>query len=580
MIDTYAATLALLTASVILQALATVLALRIISLTSQWLPLAVLATGLGMMAARRAFPLWHVLAGGTVPVDIAGEGLALAISAAMLAAVITMRPMFHRLHRTEVELGASARRYRQLFETQRGMNLLVDRDRGLVVEVNQATVDFYGISREGFRERTFASLSCTSENGSRDQLEALAQDGGVFTDRHRDGQGRLRDVEVRAGRAVVDDEGHSLIHVSVADVTERNTAEHLLVSANQDLRRWVAELERHRHDSEIHIELNALLQSCESSLDVGHVVQRLAPALFPDGSGALHLEDAQSGLLACTTRWGTEAPPDATLAREDCWALRRGQLHATEEPRTGLVCPHLAEAAENYTLCVPVRSHGGTPGLLTLSGSPRLREPGGQRQARLLADTVGVAVANLRLMETLRDQSIRDVLTGLFNRRYFEETLSRELARADRDGDPLSLLMADLDFFKAVNDTFGHAAGDRALQSIADLLRRHVRAGDVVCRYGGEEFAVVLPGAAPEQALERASVLRRAAHSVELPGPGPMHGVLSLSVGVASFPAHARRAADLVRSADEALYAAKAAGRDCVSLPPAVPVQVASAAHV
>ena len=137
--------------------------------------------------------------------------------------------------------------------------------------------------------------------------------------------------------------------------------------------------------------------------------------------------------------------------------------------------------------------------------------------------------------------------------------------------------MVDLDHFKQVNDSYGHTAGDRVLQSLADLLRRHVRAGDVVCRYGGEEFAIVMPGATPELALDRAEVLRRAAHAIDLPGPGPTHGVLSLSVGVAVFPHHARLAEDLLRSADQALYAAKRAGRDCVVLSP--PIASTSVVH-
>ena len=251
-------------------------------------------------------------------------------------------------------------------------------------------------------------------------------------------------------------------------------------------------------------------------------------------------------------------------------------MHITEDPSSGLLCPHLFDGYEGFSLCLPIRAHGGTPGLVTLRGSRRLKETSGQRQARLLADTIGLAVVNLRLRDTLRDQSTRDSLTGLHNRRYVEETLAHELARADRSADPLALLMVDLDHFKHVNDTFGHAAGDRVLQSVADLLRRHVRAGDVVCRYGGEEFALVMPGASAELALERAEALRRAAHAVALPGPGPTNGVLTLSVGVAVFPDHARQAADLVVSADDALYAAKRGGRDCVALPPRVGERVPS----
>ena len=136
------------------------------------------------------------------------------------------------------------------------------------------------------------------------------------------------------------------------------------------------------------------------------------------------------------------------LARDDCWAFRRGQLHITDEPGSGLLCPHLIDGVRGL-LAVPARAGARRhAGLLTLRGSRRLRDSGGQRQARLLADTVGARGRQPAAARHARDQSIRDVLTGLFNRRYLEETLAREMARADRDGDPLSLLMLDLDFFK------------------------------------------------------------------------------------------------------------------------------------
>jgi diguanylate cyclase (GGDEF)-like protein len=127
--------------------------------------------------------------------------------------------------------------------------------------------------------------------------------------------------------------------------------------------------------------------------------------------------------------------------------------------------------------------------------------------------------------------------------------------------------MIYLDHFKRVNDTYGHSAGDRVLQLVADLLQRHVRSADIVCRYGGEEFAVLLPDTTLDHALARAEELRHAAEGLELPGPAAGN-TLSLSVGVAAFPLHGRRAADLVRASDAALYAAKRNGRNRVETPP------------
>lgn len=356
-------------------------------------------------------------------------------------------------------------------------------------------------------------------------------------------------------------------NVYSSDVTELTKAEAALRASNEELRRWVGELERHRHDSDAHIELSALLQSCESVEEAGHVIERLVPTLFPESSGGIFLDLPMTTVLQCIGQWGPQAPVSTTFHRDTCWAVRRGQLHAVEELHTGLECPHLMDGYEGYSVCLPLRAQGAMPGVLTLRGDGRLRDASGQRQARILADTVGLAIVNLRLRESLREQSIRDGLTGLFNRRYLEETLAREVARAAREQAPLSLLMIDLDHFKHVNDTYGHSAGDRVLQAVADLLQRQVRSGDIVCRYGGEEFAVLLPETSTDHAVARAEELRQTAQSLELPGPSSSAS-LSLSVGVATFPTHGRRSADLVRASDAALYAAKRNGRNRVETPP------------
>ncbi|MDP1613979.1 MAG: sensor domain-containing diguanylate cyclase [Sulfuritalea sp.] len=169
------------------------------------------------------------------------------------------------------------------------------------------------------------------------------------------------------------------------------------------------------------------------------------------------------------------------------------------------------------------------------------------------------------LQEQLREQSVHDALTGLYNRRYLEETLGRELIAAERGGNPVSLIMADLDHFKAVNDIYGHLAGDEVLRVFGALIKRHARGSDICCRYGGEEFLLVLPGMAQASAIERAERLRAAlvATPVEY---GSIHIPVSGSFGVAVFPRDGRGGDELIGAADGALYAAKAAGRNCVNV--------------
>jgi diguanylate cyclase (GGDEF)-like protein len=216
-------------------------------------------------------------------------------------------------------------------------------------------------------------------------------------------------------------------------------------------------------------------------------------------------------------------------------------------------------------------AHGETIGVLHLLDGPHLAESQ-VRVATMVAERMGLALANIRLREALKAQSIRDPLTGLFNRRYLEESLERELHRADRDKSTIGLIMADLDHFKRFNDTFGHEGGDAILKEFSARLLVHTRKEDIVCRYGGEEFLIVFPGASLEDAHNRAEDLLQAARKVGVILRGQELGPISVSMGVALYPQDASTMASVIRAADHALYKAKTLGRDCVVLAAAHPV--------
>jgi diguanylate cyclase (GGDEF)-like protein len=189
-----------------------------------------------------------------------------------------------------------------------------------------------------------------------------------------------------------------------------------------------------------------------------------------------------------------------------------------------------------------------------------------QRLAVSAASQIALSLASLQLREVLREQSIRDPLTRLFNRRFLEESLQRELQLASRKKHALTVLFLDLDHFKRFNDTFGHDAGDMVLQSLADLFRNFFRSTDICCRYGGEEFAIILPESSSKDATLRADALRAEVKGLRLQYKKQPLGPLSLSAGVAAFPEHGSTSEELLKIADECLYQSKARGRDVVTV--------------
>ena len=341
---------------------------------------------------------------------------------------------------------------------------------------------------------------------------------------------------------------------------------------------WLGgELEREQRNREIVLlsELGGLLQTCDSIEEAYQVISRQGRKLFPDLSGAIYRLSASRTDLELVASWGEAEPwPDADFFRpEDCWGLRLGRDHCVEDPAADLICRHVGEQNPPRYLCVPMMAQGEALGVLHLRIDPGVAAAGGvsplnearRRLASAVSEHTAMALANLTLRETLRHQSIRDPLTGLFNRRYFEESLEREIRRARRRGLPLGVIMLDLDRFKIVNDNYGHEAGDVLLRSVGELLRRNVRGEDVACRWGGEEFALLLPESTLEVTRDRAEELRDIVKELKVPYQDRVLGPITVSLGVAIFPDQGLSGQSVLRAADAALYQSKTSGRDRVT---------------
>jgi diguanylate cyclase (GGDEF)-like protein/PAS domain S-box-containing protein len=354
------------------------------------------------------------------------------------------------------------------------------------------------------------------------------------------------------------------------DITERRQWEEAIQTTNDKLHALVAQVEERNRTMTLTNEMADMLQACQASEEAYKSIEHFMPRLFPGDAGALYMLNNSRNLFETVASWGQDPLAVSVFAPDECWSVRRGQLHKVENPREALRCHHVAEAVPGGYLCVPLIAQGETLGMFHLRPGPppEAQTPAlaaiKDQLALTVAEDLALALANLRLRETLRNQAIRDPLTGLFNRRYLEETMERELNRVNRMGLPLGVIMMDLDHFKQYNDAFGHSAGDELLSALGMLLKSHIRGEDIACRYGGEEFLLVLSGASISIALERAESLRLTVKEMHKRYQGLKPTTLSL--GVAVFPDHGDTGLQLIQAADAALYRAKKAGRDRVMI--------------
>ncbi len=371
---------------------------------------------------------------------------------------------------------------------------------------------------------------------------------------------------------VRDSHGKFLRVVGIAeDVTERIEREKALEEAHRSLNAAMAESAQTAREAAKLSELVDILQSCQTLEEAYKIIQGALQTTLSSRAGALCITSPSRNIVEAVTTWGDVLASDRTFRPDDCWALRRGKVHTVKDPDSPVQCAHVTGSPSGGYLCVPLAAQGETLGVLYLECS---RSANGLQQsqedqiealgrlATAIGERISLAIANLRLRQILRGQSIRDPLTGLFNRRYMEESLEREFSRAARNDESVAMLMLDIDHFKRFNDTFGHQAGDKLLHFLGDLLNQRTRGQDIACRYGGEEFALILSGATLDAACRRAELLQEELKHLTVEHAGQMLERITVSIGVAASPAHDATAEELLYKADQALYRAKAEGRD------------------
>ena len=389
----------------------------------------------------------------------------------------------------------------------------------------------------------------------------------------RQGEARRNQVFLLARRISVIVIGTGLILVLfgflIRDVLRRGRYEDQISKANERLSQTVERLEQQAAESRL---LNAARDEVALCQDVKlaeEVTLRYLSQLLPGSAGCLCLIDNSRRLMDSVGTWGgVDAVTFDGFPPENCCGLRSGKIRWRRPERSEVHCTHFAGKPPERYVCVPLTAHGETLGIITTElPSSEVSALAEAREATLisLGEMAAMTISGLKLRQKLESQSIRDGMTGLFNRSFMEIALEREINRAARTGKQIAVMMLDIDHFKQFNDTFGHEAGDVVLREVAEAMRLGVRSEDIVCRYGGEEFVVIMPEIATRAALDRAELLRRMVGELTLRFHGQPLRQVTISVGVAMFPDNSELGDELLRAADHALYAAKHRGRNRVA---------------
>lgn len=332
-------------------------------------------------------------------------------------------------------------------------------------------------------------------------------------------------------------------------------------TSKNELQHSYHKLEIREHEAELINKLNDALQICNTSEEAYLRIALYAAQLFPELSGALAVLGKEEKTLETVQQWGDERLIKPFFSPEDCFAIRGGNMTVIEDLTKDIPCSHYVANPSGSQICIPLIVQGNTIGSIFIY-SNKARVIAKKELALTFANSIKLSLSNLKLRELLQESSIRDHLTGLFNRRYLDESLPKEIERSIRKKTKLYVAMLDLDNFKNFNDSYGHEAGDIVLKNVGSLLLRRIRATDVACRFGGEEFFIYFVDISLENVVNRLQELSSEIKNSVLIFNKNRLPPVTVSIGIAVAPEQGSNASDILLAADQALYKAKREGRD------------------
>jgi diguanylate cyclase (GGDEF)-like protein/PAS domain S-box-containing protein len=459
----------------------------------------------------------------------------------------------------EAKLIASEARYRRLFETAKDGILILDADTGQIIDANPFLQDLLGYTHAELLGKTLWGIGPFRDVAASQSAFQLLQTNEYVRYENlplESKTGQHRQVEFVSNIYLVDKQ--RVIQCNIRDITARKQTEAEVRKANEELVALVAKLKKRDQEMQLLNRMNDLLQACTTKAEAFEVITLIGGEMFSDRKGSLAISHPWDQHFEVVARWGSEVPVEAIFSWEDCWAMRRGQLHEVANPEAGLLCRHFVHPPETGYLCLPLMVHGETLGsLCLLGGEMNGTHFADQQLAVAMGEGIKLALSNIELREELREQAIHDPLTGLYNRRYLEDSLARELYVAQRRNTPLCVVMLDIDHFKQINDAFGHAAGDAQLREMGRILHEHLRMSDIACRYGGDEFVLILPDSPLGDTRQRVQQILELVKEARIWHADQLLESLTVSAGVADAEEHNFIGSEILRAADDALYAAK-----------------------
>ncbi len=377
--------------------------------------------------------------------------------------------------------------------------------------------------------------------------------------------------------SIRDDRGN-LIGAShiVRNIQKRVETEKAILTANEKLTLAYQALKTHDEGVSLLNQMDALLQTCSTVNEALELTVSYCKKLLPFTGGIIYLTHSSGNYLVSSAHWDTTKNNKEIFSTDQCWALRQGKTYRFFNKENNIRCKHyITDDQLQLCFCVPLLAQNDNIGLLYIEikkASCQTKEQlneiadGHELIINNLAGLIALSIANIRLKDTLRIRSIRDPLTKVYNRAYLNESLEREIHRAERSKTGLAIMMIDIDHFKNINDKFGHQTGDLVLQTIGNLLLKQVRKSDIACRYGGEEFLLMFYDFSLKDAVERAEQIRKKISRIKLNFSDKIIHSITASFGIAMYPEHGEDMEKLIRASDQALYESKKMGRDKVTV--------------